>query len=241
MNIKILMRLTLDLIMFVLIMIAFAYQFTGGTVHELIGMTTLVLFVIHGTWNGRWFSNLIKGRFGALGSVSAATNSLLTITALTMIVSGLLNSELLFNLFEFEYSQLPREVHTASAYWFLVIGGIHLGLHWNMINKVTRAPAEVVWSSLSPVVRTVFSRFISISIAIYGVFLSFEHELLSRLTGYLSFGSGSSEAKVLSFILQHAAIAWLYCLLAHLFMQLSGHGCRLSLSGMCARITKRLK
>lgn len=208
-------RLSLDLVMVVLILLEFAYEFTGCTVHELIGLSMLSLFVVHGAWNWRWFANLLKGKYGGLRVASMAINVLLLIAVSLMIVSGLLNSDLLFSLLQIELDLLPRELHTASAYWLLILMGVHLGMHWTMIMNETRKLAGASWAALPLPLRAATLHVLAASLAIYGVFASFERDVFSRLTAYFSFGDRGAEDPNLVFFLQYVAIVGLYGYLSY--------------------------
>lgn len=212
-------RLSLDLLMVVLILLEFAYAFTGSTVHELIGLSMLSLFVVHGAWNGRRFANLFKGKYGGLRVASMAINVLLLIAVSLMIISGLLNSDILFSLLKIELDLLPRELHTASAYWLLLLMGVHLGMHWTMIMNETRKLAGVPWVSLPLPLRTAALHLLAASLAIYGVFASFERDVFSRLTAYFSFGDRGADEPILGFFLQYVAIVGLYGFLTYHALQ----------------------
>ena len=88
MPVKLITRLSLDLIMTLLILLEFAYRLIGSTLHELIGLLMFTLIIVHGSWNWRWFATLLKGKYAVLRIVSVTINALLLITGLLMMVSG---------------------------------------------------------------------------------------------------------------------------------------------------------
>ena len=208
-------RLSLDLVMTALILIEFAYRLTGSTVHELIGVSLLALLVIHGAWNWRWFVALGKGRYAARRVASTTINALLLTAALLMMVSGVLNSELLFALTQVELDLLPRELHTAAAYWFLILIGVHLGMHWKMIMAETGKLAGGSAVFLPPRLRWASLPAAAIAIAAYGVVASFERSVFSRLTAYYSFGNWEFDESIVGFFAQYVAIVGLYAVLTH--------------------------
>lgn len=224
-------RLSLDLLMVVLILLEFAYQFTGSTAHELIGLSMLSLFIVHGAWNWRWFANLLKGKYAGLRVASMAINVLLLIAVSLMIVSGLLNSHLLFSLFQIELDLLPRELHTASAYWLLILMGVHLGMHWTMIMNEIRKLAGASWAAWPLPLRAATLHVLAASLAIYGVFASFERDVFSRLTAYFSFGDRGADEPILGFFLQYLAIVGLYGFLTYHALRLFKNRSRPSVDG----------
>ena len=212
---KLATRLSLDLVMTLLILFEFAYRLTGSTLHELIGLAMLSLFIVHGTWNWRWFTTLLKGRYAGLRIVSVTINTLLLVTVVLMMASGVLNSDLLFSLTQVELDLLPRELHTAAAYWLLILVGVHLGMHWKMVMAEARKLSGGAWTALPSPLRTLSINVILASIAAYGVFASFARSVLSRLTAYYSFGNSEVDESLLEFFVQYAAIVGLYAVLTY--------------------------
>ena len=208
-------RLSLDLVMTALILLEFAYRLTGSTVHELIGVSLLTLLVIHGAWNWRWLAALCKGRYAARRVASTTINALLLTAALLMVVSGVLNSELLFSLTQVELDLLPRELHTAAAYGFLILIGVHLGMHWKMIMAETGKLAGGSAVFLPPWLRSASLQVAAIAIAAYGVVASFERSVFLRLTAYYSFGNWEFDESIVGFFAQYVAIVGLYAVLTH--------------------------
>ena len=210
-------RLSLDLVMTALILLEFAYRLTGSTTHELIGVSMLTLLVIHGAWNWRWFAALGKGRYAGapLRIVSTTINALLLTAAWLMVASGVLNSELLFALTQVELDLLPRGLHTAAAYGFLMLIGVHLGMHWKMIMAETGKLAGGSAVFLPPRLRSASLPVAAVAIAAYGVVASFERSVLSRLTAYYSFGNWEFDESIAGFFAQYVAIVGLYAVLTH--------------------------
>jgi hypothetical protein len=219
-NNKLIKRLSLDVVMTALILVEFAYRLTGSTLHELIGMSMFTLFIVHGAWNRRWFAALLKGRYAGLRAVSVTINVLLLIAVVLLILSGVLNSDLLFSLVEVEFDLLPRELHTASAYWFLILLGVHLGMHWQTIMAEARKLAGGSWAYLPASLRTAALQVIAATISAYGVFASFARSVFSRLTAYYSFGNVEVDESMLGFFAQYAAIVGLYAVMTYQALQL---------------------
>lgn len=208
-------RLSLDLVMTALILLEFAYRLTGSTVHELIGVSLLTLLVIHGVWNWRWLAALCKGRYAARRVASTTINALLLTAALLMVASGVLNSELLFSLTQVDLDLLPRELHTAAAYGFLILIGVHLGMHWKMIMSETGKLAGGSAVFLPPRLRWASLQVAAIAIAAYGVVASFERSVFLRLTAYYSFGNWEFDESIVGLFAQYVAIVGLYAVLTH--------------------------
>ncbi len=203
-------KLALDGVMLALILAEFAYGLTGSTVHELLGLGLVGLFVLHGGWNWRWFVGLCKGRYRGLRLATLVINTLLLILAMLMMVSGIVNSELLFRTTGIERDWIPRALHTASAHWFLVLASIHLGLHWTQIKTEARRLSPV-FLRLSPpwgVLATVV-------IATFGLHASLDRSLYARMIAYYSFGDWNFSESIAGFFVRYLAIVAFHASVAY--------------------------
>lgn len=203
-------RLLFDSLMTVLVLGEFAYQLTGNAIHEITGMTLFVLFIGHLALNGRWLSALFKGRYNGVRLASLIVNLLLLADGLFLIVSGIMNSNLLYTWIGFQTGILPRELHSASANGLLILMSLHLGLHWKM-----------VMNEALPRTLTVGTRFyfllpaLSMVLAIYGIYASVERKLFPKLVAYYSFDHWDFDASIAGFFIQYIAMVGLYAAVAH--------------------------
>lgn len=212
MNRKLLKRLALDFFMLALILLEFAYGLTGGTVHELIGFGMFALFIVHGGLNWQWMRSVLTVRYNAFRILSVTVNALLLLSAFMMILSGLFNSNLLFSLTGIEFDLLSREIHTAAAYWFLILMAIHLGLHWKMVTAQARILAGLSQPSR---LGGLALKLVSAATVVAGVHASFERGVLGKLTAYYSFDYWDFDASVVGYFAQYLAIVGLYACLAY--------------------------
>lgn len=209
---RLLNKLALDALMLGLILVEFAYGLTGSTIHELLGLGLLGLFLVHGGWNWGWFRSLLKGRYSGLRRATLTANTLLLISALVMMVSGIVNADLLFRATGVELGWIPREIHTASANWLLILVAIHLGLHWKLVMNETRR--RVGLKAPSPARRAGLG-VVAALIAIAGMRVSVERSLYARLIAYYSFGDRPVDESLIGFFVQHLAIVGLYASVAY--------------------------
>ena len=90
------LRIIIDIIMFILIIILMGYHITDNKIHEYIGITIFVLFIIHHIINYRYYKNLFKGKYNFGRVFSLVIDALLLIAMLgTMISSIMISSEVL--------------------------------------------------------------------------------------------------------------------------------------------------
>lgn len=209
-------KLALDSVMLALILIEFAYWLTGSTIHELLGLGLLGLFVVHGDWNWAWFRSLFKGRYKGMRRLTLTVNTLLLVSALVTLVSGIVNADLLFVATGVELEWIPREIHTASANWFLILVAVHLGLHWKLVMNESRRLVGL--DGPSPARRTVLGVLAAL-IAIAGAHVSIERSPYSRLTAHYSFGDRQFDESAIGFFVQYLAIVGLYASVAYYAVQ----------------------
>ena len=59
-----LLKRIVDLLMMILLLLLMAFQVTGETAHEWLGIGMFVLFLIHQWLNRPWYRALFRGRYG---------------------------------------------------------------------------------------------------------------------------------------------------------------------------------
>ncbi len=197
---------------------AFAYGWTGATWHEVAGASLLILFIVHTVWSRRWYAAIVKGHYGVRRVVSTAVNLLLLAAALTLFVTGLLDSKLLAAFPKTNLDLPTRSIHTFTANWFLVLGAVHLGLHWKMIMTILGRAAAMPPSNLQ---RTVILRVLNVAVVAYGIYAWTERNIGYKLTGYYSFDFWDFEKSVLGFFAQYAVIICLPAAFAHYVSKLA--------------------
>lgn len=215
-------KLAIDLVMTTLILLAFANQLTGNTVHELIGFVVLGFFLVHNVaLNRRWYTSLLKGKYNARRIASITVNLLVLTTTATLVVSGLVNSRLIGGLLGIESDLLPREIHTTAAYWFLVLMSIHLGMHWRMVMAEVR---KLLGISGGGRLRPLLVRSVAALIFAYGVHASQERNLYAKLIAYFSFDYWNFDESLISIIVyftQYLGIIGVYVCLTHYVLKCS--------------------
>jgi hypothetical protein len=218
----VLKKLALDLVMTILILLAFAYQLTDNTVHELIGFVVLGFFLIHNiALNGRWYATLLKGTYSGRRIASITINLLVLATTVTLVVSGLVNSRLiggLLGVLGVVGDLLPREIHTTAAYWFLVLMSIHLGMHWRMVMAEARKVAGISGGSR---LRPLLLRGAAVLIAAYGVHASLERNLYAKLIAYFSFDYWNFDDSIAGYFAQYLAIIGVHVCVTHYVLKYS--------------------
>lgn len=119
----------IDIIMFVLFIILMGYHITGNKLHEILGIITFILFIIHHVLNRKWYKALPKGKYNGQRIVSTIVDFLLLIDMLCIMISAIMISTTVFSFLNIKTNMIARSMHLSSTAWGLILIGIHLGLH----------------------------------------------------------------------------------------------------------------
>ena len=207
MNGKVLFRLVNDLVMTVLMLIAMAYYITGNTIHEVVGVVVLLLFVVHNFLNRRWYKTILKGKHNVRRILQIGINLLFLATMALMMISAVLISSDLFPFIPINNDTMLRQIHVQTAYWGFIIMAVHIGLSWGMIINSARRMTGLTGTSRT---RTIALRILAVLIVIYGVHSSFEREMGSKLTIYNPFGNWFNDDSLIRFLIDHLSIIGIY-------------------------------
>ncbi|PAD37114.1 hypothetical protein CHH48_01595 [Terribacillus saccharophilus] len=212
MNVKMLLKLTNDLAMTILLLLAMAYQITGNTMHELVGASLFVLFVLHNILNRRWYKTIIKGRYNLLRFLKVSINLLFLFTMTAVLFSALPISQDVFPFITVNNDMLFRQIHVITAYWGLILMSIHIGLSWGMIVNAVRKMTGITGTNR---IRTLCLRLLAVLIVVYGIRNSFERNLGSKLTVYDPFGFWVSNDSSLRFLIEYLSVVGIYIFGTH--------------------------
>ena len=122
-------RMLIDIIMFVLFIILMGYHITGNKLHEILGIITFILFIIHHVLNRKWYKALPKGKYNGQRIVSTIVDFLLLIDMLCIMISAIMISTTVFSFLNIKTNMIARSMHLSSTAWGLILIGIRLGLH----------------------------------------------------------------------------------------------------------------
>lgn len=213
-------KLGLDMVMTLLFVTSLAFRITGEERHEWIGTFLCALFLVHGTIGLRWFKKLLKGRYGIRRATNTAVNVLLLLVMVVLCVTGAMNSRYVFGFSQFSHGGMAvRQVHTFAAYWGLILIGIHTGLHWGMIGTVMQKTVGIGNNNRTGLLILYF---VSMTIAAYGVWASFDRDMGSKLFLGFSFDFWAPDRPKILFFTHTLSIVGLYALLAHYALRFVG-------------------
>ena len=200
-------KLVNDVVMTVLMLIAMAYYITGNTIHELVGVLVLVLFIVHNFLNRRWYITILKGKHTLGRILQIGVNLLFLVTMSMMMISAVLISSDIFPFIPVDNDMIFRQIHVQTAYWGFVMMAVHIGFSWGMMIHSIRKMTGITGTSR---ICTIALRILAVFIVIYGVRSSFEREMGSKLFIYNPFGTSFNDDSTIRFLIDHLSIMGIY-------------------------------
>ncbi|WP_244471162.1 DUF4405 domain-containing protein [Rhizobium ecuadorense] len=132
-------RLLLPGFMAVLLLLSLAYWWLDNLPHELFGTALFTLLAWHLAVNRLWFKNLFRGRYDGRRVVTALLHLLLGANMLVLVITSAIISKSVFAPLPIPDSIYLRDIHWFSAYWVMIVVGVHLGLHWTRVLAMVRS------------------------------------------------------------------------------------------------------
>lgn len=201
-----LIRNLLNLAMTVLILMVMDYSFIGNTIHEILGLLAVFLFILHNVLNRRWYLALFKGKMNLYRLLNTVVNLLLLAMMLLLSVTAVLISQTLFPMVSLNGNIVAHQLHMMAAYWCFILGSIHLGLHWEML-----VGKMCFWLEIGCTSRGIMmSRIFSILIIGYGSYVSFARHIGSKLLVQHTFSDWAPAPSMLNFFLDYLSIMGCY-------------------------------
>lgn len=200
-------RITVDVLMTVTLLLLMPYSLIGEAFHEWVGVAMLVLFLLHHILNLAWYKNLKKGRYSPFRICQTALASLLLLTMLGSMVSGIVMSRYAFDFLPFSRGQaLAQSIHLPCAYWGFVLMSLHLGLHWGVMMGTMRRVTKLQPSRT----RTAVLRGLMILIVIFGTLAFIHNEIPSYLFLRTHFVFFDFDQTLVSFFLDYLTMMGLF-------------------------------
>lgn len=210
-------RLLLPGAMATFLLLSLAYWWLENVPHEIFGTALFALLGWHIAVNRLWFKNLFKGRYDARRIVAVALHLALIVNMLILLVTSIVISKSLFSALPIPDSILLREVHWFSAYWVMMIVGIHLGLHWVRVMALSRS---ILGLSPDNAGRTIALRLVVVLLAAFGVWSFSVLGVWTKLTFTYSLDVWNFKTSVTPFFGHWAGVVALPAIVTHYGMTL---------------------
>ena len=139
-----------DAVLTVLLLFIMAFQVTGDTLHEWLGISMTVIVIVHHILNYKWYKALFKGRYTPY-RIALTLNDVLLLASFA--VTALCGMSMSGHAVPFMYGTInvmtARKLHLAVSYWAFTLMGVHIGLHLRTITAKIKPPKPAAIAVLS--------------------------------------------------------------------------------------------
>lgn len=210
---KKIIKITVDIIMTLLFFLLIAYHWTGDEIHEYLGFSLFVFFIVHHILNFNWYKNLFKGKYSFNRTLNTFINIMLFICMLGLMISGIMFSrKVLFFLNLGGGGMFNRRLHMLSASWGFVFISAHIGMHWGMFMSMGSKFIKL---------KNVFAFILGISIAVYGIYSFVKRGLYQKMFLLIDYAFFDYEEPIIFFFLDYLAIMGLFIFISYYLQKLS--------------------
>lgn len=210
---KAMIKLAVDILMTLSLLFLMGYHLWGDALHEWVGTGLFVLFIAHHILNGKWHKTLFKGKYNAMRIITLVIDFLVLVSILAQMYSGIVMSRYVFEFLPIDGQMaLARRLHLLGAYWGFLLMSLHLGLHWNMILRITRKAAMIKSSSQ---IRNIIVCIVGLAIAGYGVWVFVKRDYPTYLFLKTEFVFFDYNENKLLFYLDYLALMGTFIFAAH--------------------------
>jgi len=206
---KTIYKIAIDFFLTVGLLLLMAYELIGEATHEWIGVSMLLLCIMHHILNWNWISHLPKVKYTAYNILQTIVTAFVFLSVVGLMISGMILSRHVFDFLTISdgQSSLARILHMLCAYWGFVLMSVHMGLHLNILMSFTR---KVLHISKPSVPRAIFLCTIGLLIAAYGIYAFFQRQIGSYLFLQNEFVFFDFNEPLIAFFADYLAIMGLF-------------------------------
>lgn len=197
------MKICVDVVMYLLFLLLMGQYLLRDAVHEWLGIAAGAFFILHNVLNCKWYKTICKGRYNAIRIVQTAVNILLLFAVSGCIFSGIFVSQYIFSVGDGSMIELGRFLHLVTTAWAFILTSVHLGLHWTkFMGMAKKIP-------MNHKLKTVLCRFLQVlvsALCIYGVYLFIDRRFWEELFHLIDYQKEYDESKALGIYLMESAV-----------------------------------
>ena len=198
------LRMPLDILMTILsiILMGGTVLFPDDRIHQIFGISLIVLWVVHIILNRRWYKALSKGKYQPYRIMQLVVNCGVLICALLLMISGLLMAWFIPADWVGSALGFARTTHLLASHWYYIFMAFHIGLHASMIATKIK-------------IRGIVPRLICILISLYGIYAFITRGLWKYMFGLQQFFFFDFERGYVLFALDYISIIVLFGTLSY--------------------------
>lgn len=173
------LKIFVDIAMTALLLCIMGYHLFGEVVHEWLGISIFVLFLIHNGLNWRWYKNLFKGKYTSTRIYKLIVNIILWGLMICNIISAMLISTEVFVFLNMNGNlMMGRQLHLFATMWTFVFMSLHLGNHFSIF--IGLAKRFKLTSNTKTVIKWMM-RIILLGVCVYGIVVFFQRAMWEEM------------------------------------------------------------
>lgn len=198
----------LDILMTILsvILMGGTVLFPDDRIHQICGISLIVLWVVHIVLNRRWYGALFKRKYQPYRIMQLVVNCGVLISALFLMISGLLMAWFVPSDWIGGALGFARTTHLLASHWYYIFMAFHIGLHASMIATKIK-------------IRGIVPRLICILISLYGVYAFITRGLWKYMFGLQPFFFFDFERGYVLFAMDYISIIVLFATISYYFQK----------------------
>ena len=202
------LRMPLDILMTILsiILIGGTVLFPDDRIHQICGISLIVLWVVHIVLNRRWYGALFKGKYQPYRIMQLVVNCGVLICALFLMISGLLMAWFIPADWVGGALGFARTTHLLASHWYYIFMAFHIGLHGAMITGKMK-------------IHGIVPRVICILISLYGIYAFITRGLWKYMFGLQQFFFFDFESGYVLFAIDYISIIVLFATISYYFQK----------------------
>lgn len=144
-----LIKIVIDVLMFVCMILEFSRWYMQPIYHEIIWIILLVLVILHLWFNRLYLKNLLKWKYNLVRWIMTWVNLWFFISFFLTIIFWLLSSQDLLPWLNIHSMKLIS-LHKIFGYVSIILMWIHLWINiWWLVRKINKATFYIVWTLIS--------------------------------------------------------------------------------------------
>lgn len=206
------LRNSANLTMVSLVLLALANELITNLTHEILGVIFCGIILGHNLLNSAWYKSFLKRSMSVKNTLNLFLNASLMLSLITIVVTGVMTSEDLFDFLWFQSTPFLQGLHVSSAYWFTIFLGMHLGFNWARFTKSVNANFSNTYFR--------YLRFLlALLIVALGIYASFERGVGDKLFMRAEFDYWNFKKDVVGFFVYTLSIMGMYAILTSYFLK----------------------
>jgi len=207
------LKLIIDILLGIMFIVLMGYHIIGNQTHEIIGVSSFVLFIIHNILNFNYYKAIFKGKYNFNRILRLFINFLLLVAMIGTMISAIIISTTVFDFLNFKTTWFARNMHLASTSWLYILMSLHIGLHLEMLIKKFNQKMK------SHTLEYVYYLFVFL-ICVYGVYSFAKTKIISDMFLLSPFKFVDESLNVFIYYLRYISLIFLETAIIYIILNI---------------------